>query len=535
MKQRRQQLFGRKKALLRENKSKLHDQLAIKEVIPDWENVCTLTLRQLTQKVLDKQLSPLQLLTAFQMRCSLLEERNFLSDYLLDAEELAAKCTEKLDKTSPLYGVPVSLKDAFAVSGYDTSIGLIKMSLCPQNRNSVIYETLVDCGAVPFITTSMSQGGFSLTSSSPLFGKQSNAFFEECIPGGSSGGEALALSLDASPIGVGSDIGGSIRFPAAFNGICGLKTTQDRLSREGLISARPIPALKIKPTPGPIGRSVEDLADFMRAVLCKKHFELDSSVVPLKFRESLYLDTEPLKIGYYVTADCKNIVQTVPAVRRAVLESVQILKQLGHDVQEFQVPRPEDSLRLFMKLIFHEGGRNVVDYCKDEYLDDSLVYANRSFKLPRVVRELILPVACRMYGEQIRPSVESSLGLKSSLEAAFLVKQAEDYAREFLQQMTSLDILICPLFTGVVPKKTTPTIVNNASNFYSSLYNLLDFPAGVLCVTRTNEQDVQAAERQAVIYEKEKDKMNRITHSDQSIVNLPVPVQVVGRPFKEEQ
>ncbi|KAL3315813.1 hypothetical protein Ciccas_005552 [Cichlidogyrus casuarinus] len=529
------QQFDRKKAFLKENKTKLHDQLVARQPIEDWKNVCTLTVQQLTQKVVDKQLSPLQILTAFQFRCSLLEERNFLADYLLHADELAVECSEKADKRSPLFGVPVSLKDTFAVSGYDASIGLIKMSICPQKRNSVIYETLLDCGAVPFITTSMAQGGISLNSSSPLFGEQSNAFFEECISGGSSGGEGLAVALDASPIGVGTDIGGSIRFPAAFNGICGLKTTLRRLSRDGMISARTIPELKIKAVPGPIGRSVEDLADFMRAVLCEKHFQLDNSVVPLKFDEQLYLDRKPLKIGYYVTSNSENILQTVPAVRRAVLQSIEILKKLGHEVKEFQVPRQEYALRLYLKSIFHEGGQNIVNYCRDEYIDDSMVDANRGFKLPRLLRKALLPVACKVYGEQIRPSVEATLGLKTAVEAANLVRQIEDYVREFLQEMASLDLLICPVFAGVVPKKSTPAIINNNSVFYTALYNLLDFPAGVVCVTRTNEQDLQDAEKQAADYRKAHDKMNTIIHGDQTILNLPVSVQVAGKPFKEEQ
>jgi Asp-tRNA(Asn)/Glu-tRNA(Gln) amidotransferase A subunit family amidase len=155
-------------------------------------------------------------------------------------------------------------------------------------------------------------------------------------PGGSSGGESALLACGGSVLGIGTDIGGSVRIPAHFSGNTALKPTARRFSLAGFRPSVPgqeaIPAVA-----GPMAQRVDDLIMLLREVWVKEAWERDSDLIPLPFDEKEINNTQQkLRFGYYID---DGFVAASPACSRAVLETVEALRKDGHTVTEFKPPR----------------------------------------------------------------------------------------------------------------------------------------------------------------------------------------------------
>jgi amidase len=123
----------------------------------------------------------------------------------------------------PLHGVPVSIKDNFAVKGFDSSVGFLSppFTNAPQTVDSTVVSILRNAGALILCKTNIPQLMMSLEPVNPLWGRSTNPHNRRVITGGSSSGEGGIVASRGSPLGIGTDIGGSVRGPAAFNGVCG--------------------------------------------------------------------------------------------------------------------------------------------------------------------------------------------------------------------------------------------------------------------------------------------------------------------------
>jgi amidase len=133
----------------------------------------------------------------------------------------------------PLHGIPFTLKDTFAVEGYDCSLGISTFANRPYKTSSALYSTLTQLGAVLIAKTNVPQTLLTFECNNPIFGETHNPIVTGFTCGGSSGGEGVVLARNASAIGFGSDIGGSLRIPAAWCGIYSLKPTRGRFTTRG--------------------------------------------------------------------------------------------------------------------------------------------------------------------------------------------------------------------------------------------------------------------------------------------------------------
>jgi indoleacetamide hydrolase len=160
----------------------------------------------------------------------------------------------------PLAGVPLIVKDQIDVVGYATTAGTPALRHYMPGRNAVVVDTLLRSGAIVFAKANMHELAYGVTSSNPTFGFVRNPYDRERIPGGSSGGTAAALAARIVPLGLGEDTGGSVRIPAGFCGVCGLRPSTwptKRYSDAGIV---PGAAPDDTQTIGPMARSVSDLA-----------------------------------------------------------------------------------------------------------------------------------------------------------------------------------------------------------------------------------------------------------------------------------
>lgn len=133
----------------------------------------------------------------------------------------------------PLHGVPFTLKDTFAVEHYDSSLGISSRTNTPAATSSVLHATLIKLGGVLLAKTNVPQTLLAFECNNPIFGVTQNPMVKGFTSGGSSGGEAAVLARDASAMGFGSDIGGSLRIPTGWCGIYALKTVKGRFPLRG--------------------------------------------------------------------------------------------------------------------------------------------------------------------------------------------------------------------------------------------------------------------------------------------------------------
>lgn len=158
------------------------------------------------------------------------------------AIEMARKadsCDEKEASLRPLHGLPISVKDSMIVQGFDTSNGCSALVGQPRPQDGLIATLLKEAGAIPFVKTNIPLTLLSFECDNFVYGKGMNPYNSKYTPGGSSGGEGAILGCKASPLGVGTDIGGSLRIPAAWSGVCALKPTHKRVCKKGLMSSVP--------------------------------------------------------------------------------------------------------------------------------------------------------------------------------------------------------------------------------------------------------------------------------------------------------
>ena len=176
----------------------------------------------------------------------------------------------------PLHGIPIALKDVFCTRGIRTTCGSLLFAEHVPDYDAAVAEKLEQAGSVMLGKTGLHELAYGISSNNPHFGAIRNPHNPDCIPGGSSGGSAVAVATGMAFAAMGSDTGGSIRLPAAFCGIVGLKPTSGRVSRYGVM-----PLDYSLDHMGPLTRSVEDAALIMNAIAGHDQRDDTSSTRPV--------------------------------------------------------------------------------------------------------------------------------------------------------------------------------------------------------------------------------------------------------------
>uniref|UniRef100_A0A2C9JQX8 Amidase domain-containing protein n=1 Tax=Biomphalaria glabrata TaxID=6526 RepID=A0A2C9JQX8_BIOGL len=262
------------------------------------KDVLSLNFSELQKLLQSGELGALEVLQAYQtMALNINEEINAITDVIESATSEAIRLDGVNDR-GPLHGIPISVKESVGLKGLDCTAGFGQLADVLKKDDSVLIKVLRLKGAIPFIRTNIPQGMRSFACSNPIYGETKNPLNMSRCPGGSSGGEGAIIGGKGSILGVGSDIGGSLRCPAAFCGICALKPTSSRISSFGNFSTDAIGGQNIVPSAyGPMGRDVTTLIDFMEAVICPEMFSLDPHVTPIPFRHEL-VEIKPYKPMY---------------------------------------------------------------------------------------------------------------------------------------------------------------------------------------------------------------------------------------------
>ncbi|XP_011825164.1 PREDICTED: fatty-acid amide hydrolase 1 [Mandrillus leucophaeus] len=474
----------------------------------DSEALLALPLPQLVQKLHNGELSPEAVLFTYVGKAwEVNKGTNCVTSYLADCETQLSQAPRQ----GLLYGVPVSLKECFTYKGQDSTLGLSLNEGAPAECDSVVVHVLKLQGAVPFVHTNVPQSMFSYDCSNPLFGQTVNPWKSSKSPGGSSGGEGALIGSGGSPLGLGTDMGGSIRFPSSFCGICGLKPTGNRLSKSGLKGCV-YGQEAVRPSVGPMARDVESLALCLRALLCEDMFRLDPTVPPLPFREEIYTSSQPLRVGYYET---DNYTMPTPAMKRAVLETKQSLEAAGHTLVPFlpsNIPHALETLSTGG--LFSDGGHTFLQNFKGDFVDSCLGDLVSILKLPQWLKGLLAFLV-----KPLLPRLSAFLSNMKSRSAGKLWElqhEIEVYRKTVIAQWRALDldVLLTPMLG--------PALDLNAPGKAT----------GVVPVTTVTAEDEAQMEHYRGYFGDIWDKV--LQKGMKKSVGLPVAVQCVALPWQEE-
>jgi amidase len=458
--------------------------------------------------------------TAFCKRAAIAQQlTNCLTEVLFDdaiarAKELDAHFNRTGQTFGPLHGLPISLKDTFQIRGYDASLGVAALCFKPSTVNSTLAEHLLSLGAVLYCKTNVPQTMMALDSHNNIFGRVRNPAHKDLTPGGSSGGEGALICLHGSPLGVGTDVGGSIRIPALCNGLYGIKPSHGRVPYANQQGGLPAGSSKIsiEATAGPIAHSIRDCEMLLRVVGDNQPWLFDPDVIPQSWQQQPGIHARlpppgprrknPLRIGIVRT---DGHVTPLPPVQRMIDEVAKTLR--SHSQSSMHITPIEvvdlDISSLLSRCIKTANGLFSLDG------------TNSWFDILESTSEPLSPWLQTRLSRRPRKTTEQVTKLQG--EKLELQTRTLDIWRESggfwdasaqKQQISSnvdreIDVFICPAAPHPIP----PTDRWNDVN-YTAAFNLLDLPAGIIPVRAVSKEDL-ACELQAGEPLNGWDKINR--------------------------
>ncbi|KAI6021726.1 amidase signature domain-containing protein [Pisolithus microcarpus] len=494
------------------------------------------TATEIVQRISTGEWTASQVLEAYIARAAQAQHKtNCLTEVLFeDARLQASQLDEEFATTQKvrgrLHGVPMSFKDQFEIAGYDATIGFTHWANKPSTDDAFLVSLCRAEGAIIIVKTNVPQTMFAFECSNPLWGRTLNPWNAKYTCGGSTGGEAALLALDGSALGVGSDIGGSLRIPASYCGIYSLKPSTGRVSAHGTKGCRPgFEAIRV--SYGPMARSTEDCDLFSRIAFG----QLDPSrrVAPVPYRPAEL--PKKLKFGYYF---CDSITRSSPATVRAVQETIDALRKAGHECVEFSSVLLASAMEVFVGLVTSDGYKRMLSNLEGDPQEDSLFLSTLGAKVPGFVRKFMCFAAQTFLGDHMFPRFFSQARTKSVLEFCEYTNRRNEVEEAWYNEVWDkyqFDGIIAPVQAlPVIPHGSLPTTVS---------FNVIDSPVGIVPVTRVDASLDQLSPNfkpgetgGSTMFEKWMyQNGSRTVYNPQEMAGIPVGVQIVGRKWDDEK
>lgn len=384
------------------------------------------------------------------------------------------------NKLGTLHGVPISIKSSISVASLRCEAGTRLRAGFVAQEDAPLVTRLKNAGAIILGTTNTPELLMAWETDNLLYGRTNSPWDLHRTPGGSSGGEAAAIAAGMSAGGVGSDGGGSIRVPAHFSGICGLKPTPGRIPSTGHYppSTGPFAFLGVV---GPMARTVDDLKVFFEVMQGPDDGDTYAAPAPRRWPDDE--EVKQLRVGYF---EDDGRTPVTGETRAAVRAAAKALRSNGFRVERFQPEGLEEARRLWHKLFVVAGGMLL-----------GSMFQGRESDLSPILKQFLEWSAA-----------QTALTGQTLLDAW----TRRDAARaEFLAQMRRYPIFLCPV--AAIPAfrhgERTWQIEGKSVHYldawsYTAFFNLLGNPAAVVPVCYSPD-------------------------------GLPIGVQIVGRPWEEEQ
>jgi amidase len=283
-----------------------------------------------------------------------MERAKFLDDYI-----------QKNGKpVGPLHGLPISLKDCFQTPPHPSSIGMAAYANVPTEKETLIVTMLRQLGAVFYVKTNVPVAMMMAETNNNVWGESRNALHKGLSPGGSSGGEGALIAFKASPLGVGTDIGGSVRIPSAWSNLYGLKPSFGRYPTYGGKSGIPGQEF-ILAVNGPMSRSLRTLEIYSEALLSENAapWNFDHKCLPIPWRKNV-IQPPRRKLRLGLIGEHDGLVHCHPPVARALKHTKEKLEAAGHTVVPWE-PKGHDILvKNLVAAFFDLGGGAIMNAIK---------------------------------------------------------------------------------------------------------------------------------------------------------------------------
>ncbi|KAM3518196.1 hypothetical protein MY4038_010156 [Beauveria bassiana] len=494
--------------------------------------ITTLDSCDLVEKLANRTLSSLEVSEAYCKTAAIAHQiSNCLHEIFFDqalqrAAELDRYFEENGKPSGSLHGLPVSLKDQFHVKGVDTTMGYIgwidtfEGDTDPKQVHKVesqaVSELLLQ-GAVVYCKTSLPQTLMCGETINNLIGQTLNPINQGLSCGGSSGGEGALQALRGSSVGLGTDIGGSVRIPAAFCGLYSLKPTHNRISYRNVANTNP-GQLNYASSVGVMGTSVDSLKLVLSALTSTKPWLRDPNVVPIPWRSDIEkntlervdslgkaIDRPALKLGILFN---DGFMTPHPPIARGLCMLRDALKKAGHTIVDWHPPHHQPAAYIHLLFLQSDGG---------QYIHKQLDLSGEPLIPP--LRDIF----------KLRPPVSATTLEDLSIQGQNACEAYSDYWNsKSAKDAQEVDGFIMPVapHAAVIPGRFLYT-------GYTEVINLLDYTAAVIPVT-TADKSVDLIDPSLVPLN-ELDAKNWAGYDPEAYDGAPVGVQIVGRKYEEEK
>ncbi|KAH7024178.1 amidase signature domain-containing protein [Ilyonectria destructans] len=444
---------------------------------------------------------------------------NPITDIFLDeGMAMARELDEHLRRTGrpvgPLHGLPISLKDVINLRGHATTIGYIAFADRRMEDSDDLVKKLAAAGAVFYCKTNVPQSLMSGECTNFLFGRTSTPDNLDLSAGGSSGGEASLVAFGGSPLGIGTDIAGSIRTPANFNGIYGLCPSYGRLPLHSAKYASP--SYLINGVAGPLSRSIDGLEVYTKSLLSLNPWSWDFTCVRMPWDQDLYDrymamgDSSELSFGF-VAHD--GVVQPHPPIQRGMSEVKAALRHSGFDVVDVDLLDGTEAMwEIAQKIFCCTGGKTTIDI-----LD----------QLPEpLIAEMGTSLSAKALStEELLRQGKSIFALRQKLLEKWLSTSAVTKSGK------PVDVFILPSGGHVAPPHGSMEYF-----LYEAISNIIDWTCATIPVGRVDPHlDPKPGPSEFFCPMSEWDRRNWGKYSPESYENGAICLQVMGQRFTEEK
>lgn len=409
-------------------------------------SILELTAVELGKKIKDKEITVVEATKVALEQIKAVESD--VHGYVSYDEESALKRAEEVQKgiddgtyTGPLAGVPMAIKDNICTKGYTTTCSSKILENFVPTYSAQTVENLIKEGVVFLGKTNMDEFAMGSTTETSAYGVTKNPWDLDKVPGGSSGGSAAAVAANECFMALGSDTGGSIRQPASYCGVTGIKPTYGTVSRYGLIAyGSSLDQI------GPLAKDVTDCATLLEAIA--SHDEKDSTSVRLEsydFTSALKDDVKGMKIGIPKDYFGEGLDEEV---KEAVLAAAKTLEEKGAIVEEFDLGLVEYAIPAYYVIAAAEASSNLSRF-------DGVKYGYRA-KDYEGLHNMYKKTRSEGFGAEVKRRIMlGSFVLSSGYYDAYYLKALRTKAlikKEFDKAFEKYDVILGPVAPTTAPK-----------------------------------------------------------------------------------
>ena len=397
-----------------------------------------LTAHELHQRLKSREITSVELTESVFDRINNVDDSvkgyiTLTQDIALEQAAIADKAFDQGDQTSPLTGIPIALKDVICTQDVLTTCGSRILGNFVSPYDATVMQNLKSHKTVMIGKTNMDEFAMGSSTENSAFFTTRNPWDLDTIPGGSSGGSAAVVAADEAIVSLGSDTGGSIRQPASFCGVVGMKPTYGRVSRFGLIAfASSLDQI------GPLTKDVTDCAITHNVICGYDKMDSTSANLPVPdFTTSLINDVNGIKIGIPTQYFSQGI---DPEVEKNVRSAIELLEKLGASTEEVSLPHTDYAIATYYIIAPAEASANLARY-------DGVRYGLRTEHIDNII-DMYRKTRSQGFGDEVKRRIMlGTYALSSGYYDAYYLKAQKVRTlikQDFDQAFEKVDVLITP-------------------------------------------------------------------------------------------